>query len=187
MRFFFAGPRILGQRIGVSFGPEDLRRLKASSAATQERRASAFVYVIRKAISGHVKIGIAADPTERLRTLQTGSSEPLEIVYACAVQSNNGVSVELATHDILQKYRLTGEWFEVSPEIAVAAIAAASHRLNDPIVQIPVNRIGDVVAIATQRDTASQPRKPWSPVRVFATIFGLAVIFAIGFVAVLNR
>lgn len=191
MRFILGGPRLLGHiRTGVIFGPDDLRKLTRSAPA-DARRPSAFIYVIRKTIRGHVKVGIGADPRERLRNLQTGSSEPLEIVYTCAVASNDGNRVELAAHDIMWQKRLVGEWFDYTPEIAVAAIAAASHKLGDPIVEIPVDKIGDVLSIAATRDAASQPKRPnsiaRSALRSFLVLFGLSVAFAVGFVWFLNR
>lgn len=164
------------------FSPEDLRSL-ARPAVAEARRPSAFIYVIRKTIAGHVKVGIGADPRERLKNLQTGSSELLEIVYVCAVASNDGNRVELAAHDIMWQKRLVGEWFDYTPEIAVAAIAAASHKLGDPIVEISVDKIGNVLAIAAQRDAAASPNRSWSPFRVFLVILGLSVFFAAAVVA----
>lgn len=158
MRVWIGGPRIFGHRTGISLGPEDLRRLKTASSATPVRRPSAFVYVIRKA-SGPIKVGMGADPRERLRALQTGSSEQLELVYACAVKSNDANAVEFAAHDMMRNHRLSGEWFSVTPEMAVAAIAASAHRLNDPIVEIPVERIGEVLAIAEMQDAAARPKR----------------------------
>jgi T5orf172 domain len=191
MRLWVAGPRIFGHRTGVSFGPEDLRRLSQQSIGVQPRRPSAFVYVIRKSISGHVKVGIGSDPRERLRDLQTGSSELLELVYACAVKSNDANRVEKTAHDIMRQKQLVGEWFDYTPEIAVAAIAAASHKLGDPIVEIPIDKIGNVLTIAEMQDAASLPKRRPSIMRstfhTAAVIFGLSVAFAIVFVWMLNR
>jgi hypothetical protein len=190
MRFFVGGPRLFGHRTGVIFGPEDLRRLNRPSFGDQSRRPSAFAYVIRKTVSGHVKVGVAADPRERLRDLQTGSSELLELVYACAVKSNDANRVEKAAHDILRNKRLIGEWFDYTPEIAVAAIAAASHKLGDPIVEIPVEKIGDVLAIAAKQDAATQPKRRTlggEIVNSFCWIFGGAVAFAVVFTIVMMK
>lgn len=159
MRFFIGGPRILGHRTGISFGPEDFRRLSRQSSTAAFRRPSAFIYVIRKSISGHVKVGIGADPRERLRNLQTGSSERLELVYACAVRSNDGNQVELAAHDLMRNHRLVGEWFDTSATMAVAAIAASSHSLGDPVVEIPVDKIDEVLAIAAMHDASINTNK----------------------------
>lgn len=156
MRFWVSGPRILGHRTGVSFGPEDFRRLGAPRATSQSgSRAAAWIYVVKSA-TGHVKIGITADPLARLASLQTGSSQKLELVYTCGVKSNDGYAVEQAAHAVLWKHRLEGEWFDTTPEMAVAAIAAASHRLNDPIVEIPKDKIPAVLAIAAMPDAPSR-------------------------------
>jgi hypothetical protein len=191
LRFWFSGPRIFGHRTGISFGPEDFRRLQSASASAPatSRRPSAFVYVIRKAIQGHVKVGIGADPRERLRTLQTGSSEPLELVYTCAVKSNDGLRVERAAQDMMRNHQLVGEWFDTTPEMAVAAIAASAHHLGDPIVEIPPDKINAVLTIAAMQDAAAQPRSSFGrQVAVaFATIFGLSVCFAVAVVYVMNR
>jgi Meiotically up-regulated gene 113 len=184
MRIWLSGPRLFGHRTGVSFGPEDLRRLSQPANGVQARRPSAFVYVIRKTISGHVKVGMGADPRERLSNLQTGSSEPLELVYACAVQSNDGNRVEKAAHDIMWQKRLVGEWFDYTPEIAVAAIAAASHKLGDHIVEIPLDKIGTVLEIAAKQDAAVKPKRHTlmgEAVKAFGFIFAGAVVFAVIF------
>jgi len=184
MRFFVGGPRILGHRTGVLFGPEDLRRLNRPTVGAQARRPSAFAYVIRKTISGHVKVGVAADPRERLRDLQTGSSELLELVYTCVVKSNDANRVEKAAHDILWQKRLVGEWFDYTPEIAVAAIAAASHKLGDLIVEIPLDKIETVLQVAAMQDAAAQPKQRTlggEIVRSFLMIFGASIVFGVAF------
>lgn len=143
MRLFFLGPRIFGVMPGVSFQP----RLRLRSLAA---RPPSFVYVIAQCRE-LVKVGIAADPMARLATLQTGNSEPLRLVYIAAVKSNDALTIERETHRILEKYRFgaLGEWFNVSPEMAVAAIGAASFRTNDPIMNVPLDRVREIVAQAT--------------------------------------
>jgi hypothetical protein len=169
MRFWVSGPRILGHRTGVSFGPSDFRRLKNAqtargSTAPGKPRTSAWIYVVR-ASNGHVKVGITADPLARLASLQTGSSQKLELVYTCVVQSNEGFAVEQAAHNTLWKHRLEGEWFDTSPDMAVAAIAAASYRLNDPIVEIQKDKIALVLEIAARTEdgahAAPAKRRIW--------------------------
>ena len=182
MRFWVSGPRILGRRTGVSFGPEDFRQFGAARtsntrSALSKARASAWIYVI-KAANGHVKVGITADPLARLASLQTGSSQKLELVYACGVKSNDGFAVEQAAHAILWKHRLEGEWFDTTPDMAVAAIAAASHRLNDPIVEIPKDKIATVLAIAARQTevTAIRPMRRANVVWFWATAPLLALM-----------
>jgi T5orf172 domain len=189
MRVWISGPRILGRRTGVSFGPEDFRRLgRGMNSGPARPRPSAFVYVV-KATSGHVKVGVAADPLARLAALQTGASEPLELAYACAVKSNDGYAIEQAAHAMLCGRRLAGEWFDATPDLAVAAIAAASHRLRDPIVEIPVDMIATALAIAAQRDAAAGPRQRsvlgWAAIHFLWTFAG-SLAFSALFVWWLN-
>lgn len=186
MRLWFAGPRIFGRRTGVSFGPEDFRKVKAaaSRASAPRARPSAFVYVV-KAASGHVKVGVAADPLARLAALQTGASEPLDLVYACAAKSNDGFAVEQAAHRILWKHRLSGEWFDTSPDMAVAAIAAASHRLGDPIVEIPKDEIASVLEIAARQDAGAATGRPFSILKIVASIFIVCAVSVFAFLVAL--
>ena len=119
MRFWFSGPRILGIRPGVSFGPGGWQR--AQSAGQQ-----GSVYVIQ---GGHglFKIGYSTNVPARLATLQTSSPFPLRLVYArrCA----NALMAEQEAHAALAPYRIAGEWFDVPASVAVAAVQDAADRL----------------------------------------------------------
>ncbi len=68
--------------------------------------------------SGPIKIGVAANPTARLASLQTGHHEKLEILATCP----GGQTQEYRYHDEFAAYRLHGEWFvrvsEIEAEIA---------------------------------------------------------------------
>jgi hypothetical protein len=77
-------------------------------------------------------------PNPRLAALQRGSAEPLELVYAAAVKSNDATAIEQTAQAMMSNHRLSGEWFDVTPDLAVGAIAAASFRLKDPIVEISI-------------------------------------------------
>lgn len=80
------------------------------------------VYFIQAA-SGQIKIGIAADPTARLRDLQVGSPVPLALVCDCG----GGRPQEREYHRRFAAYRVHGEWFEPSAEI-IAEIEAVKCR-----------------------------------------------------------
>lgn len=66
-----------------------------------------LVYVIASA-SGRVKIGIAYDPEERLKQLQTGSFQRLRILGLL----QGGSQLESYLHEKFKYQRLVGEWFE---------------------------------------------------------------------------
>lgn len=71
-----------------------------------------LVYFIGAA-SGPIKIGIAISPQNRLRGLQTGHHEKLELLATCP----GGAKQERCYHETFANRRLNGEWFERCPEI----------------------------------------------------------------------
>ena len=73
------------------------------------------VYAIVDDRASAVKIGIAANPDERLRDLQVGCAGRLRIVAVAA----GGRPLERALHERLAAHRLreNGEWFEMCPEV----------------------------------------------------------------------
>lgn len=127
MRFWFAGPRLFGGfiRPGVSFGPEDFRRARPPDVGAQSPRLDS-VYVIEG--GGHVKVGVSADPPARLASLQTGS--PHRLSMAMAVPISRAYEVEAEAHSILAAKSVGGEWFDVSKEMAIAAVFGAADRLG---------------------------------------------------------
>jgi Meiotically up-regulated gene 113 len=147
MRFFFIGPRILGVRPGISFGLNELLRL-----ATKPQRKSAesmtgsFVYVIRGDHS-LVKIGVSTNPNARLAQLRTASAFPIDFSYL-AVTPGTGFNIEQGAHAMLASHRCAGEWFDVAPEMAVAAIAGAAHKLGQPILPVTADVAEQILRIA---------------------------------------
>jgi hypothetical protein len=148
MRFWFSGPRIMGIRPGIRFGPEDFRSLRRRAPAVVARNnASSLVYVVKSA-GGRVQIGTNADPIERLAALQAGAPGSHALAYVAAMKSGDGFAIEQAAQNSLAGYREGGGWFEVSPAVAIAAIQIASARLQDPIVAIPVDKLALTLKLA---------------------------------------
>lgn len=82
-----------------------------------------FVYVIG-AETGPQKIGIAGDVGRRLKSIQTGSHVPIRVAFS--IEANGAAEhVENYAHWVLREKRMAGEWFNVAPEEAVAAINEA--------------------------------------------------------------
>ncbi len=131
MRFFFSGPRILGIRPGISFGANELLRLatKPKQNTPGEPMTGSFLYVIR---GDHnlVKIGVSTNPNARLAQLRTASAFPIDFSYICA-----------------------GEWFDVQPEMAVAAIAGAAHKLGQPILAVTAEVANQILQVAASTPT----------------------------------
>lgn len=129
MRFWFSGPRIFGVRPGVSFSPDDLKTPR--SKAVGGRIEGSFVYVVR-GDHNMVKIGVTTNPRARLAQLRTGSAFPIDYAFI-GVTPGAGFDIESAAHAVLDKYRCTGEWFDLSPEIAISAVMGAAGKLGYPM------------------------------------------------------
>lgn len=68
-----------------------------------------YVYAIRESESGRVKVGISRNPETRLKQLQTGNSQHLELV--AYRKAENRYQDEAATHQLLGDCHVRGEWF----------------------------------------------------------------------------
>jgi hypothetical protein len=79
------------------------------------------LYIIGNLELGTYKIGVSVNVKKRLKTLQTGSPVPLTLVASKPV--DDMYSTEEKTHIKLAAYRLHGEWFKLTYEQALAAIA----------------------------------------------------------------
>lgn len=82
-----------------------------------------FVYIIG-AQDGPVKVGITTSLLSRLRSLQTGSSHKLELLYVyTALTRADAVKMEQWFHEVHAENRLEGEWFDLSAELAIEGLA----------------------------------------------------------------
>lgn len=99
------------------------RRVTQIDPAPPRERRLAMVYVVG-AVGHPIKIGVAVDPESRLAKLQTGSPARLVLHYAVSVLDAFGV--ERASHATLSAHRLEGEWFDVSPEVAIEVVQRAA-------------------------------------------------------------
>lgn len=86
-----------------------------------------IIYIlINEAMPGYVKIGRTANLEQRIRSLDTTSVPlPFECFYACTVTDSQFVERQL--HDAFMDHRVRSsrEFFEISPERAVAALKLA--------------------------------------------------------------
>jgi hypothetical protein len=167
MRFFFTGPRIFGIRPGISFGVNELLRLatKPKQNKPGEPMTGSFLYVIR---GDHnlVKVGVSTNPNARLAQLRTASAFPIDFSYL-AVTPGTGFDIEQGAHAMLASHRCNGEWFDVQPEIAVAAIAGAAHKIGQPILPVTADIAEQILQIAGNGSGPSSNNKylfdelPW--------------------------
>jgi|APGre2960657404_1045060.scaffolds.fasta_scaffold83428_2 hypothetical protein len=81
-----------------------------------------FIYVISSAKSNNppCKIGISDNPEKRVKQLQTGHPEKLEIKYMKKL--NNARLYEKLLHKDMSYIRSHGEWFDLSVQEAIDQI-----------------------------------------------------------------
>lgn len=81
-----------------------------------EKSSTGFKFVLYAiSDSKDVKLGISSNLKKRLKTLQTGSSTPLEVLWTlpCGDSRLEAVNNERKLHRACKQYRLVGEWFSL--------------------------------------------------------------------------
>lgn len=71
---------------------------------------TAGIYVM-SVPSGHLKIGIAKDPTVRLRSFQTGNPQPIKLEAWFEYPGIHPFDFEQEMHRQLRLFHAHGEWF----------------------------------------------------------------------------
>jgi len=72
-----------------------------------------MIYFIQVGDKGPIKIGTAVSPEERLKQLQIGNHEKLNLIAIIPGDS----SLENKIHRDLRKFRRDGEWFDATTEV----------------------------------------------------------------------
>ncbi len=72
-------------------------------------RPNQIVYFIREVGTELVKVGKSVNPEKRLKSLQTGTPHKLELVHTVNSIKYN----ESWFHDILSKFHISGEWYQL--------------------------------------------------------------------------
>jgi predicted GIY-YIG superfamily endonuclease len=76
-----------------------------------------FIYIIGNK-ENKQKIGFSKDVHKRLKSLQTGNPEKLTLHHYVKIPENRVRLIEKKIHSELSYKRLSGEWFNMSPEEA---------------------------------------------------------------------
>lgn len=75
-------------------------------------------------IHGPVKVGIANDPADRLKALQTGNPKKLRLLLSMFTTNQEmALLSERRVHEFMADYRMAGEWFDLTPMSAIHAFA----------------------------------------------------------------
>jgi hypothetical protein len=99
----------------------------------------ASVYVLTD--TGRVKVGRSHNPSIRARTLGLAAGAVYTLHHATAARDDAG-TVERLAHQLLHSKRIAGEWFDVKPQVAVAAVETAIKMVDEGCVP---DRANDVV------------------------------------------
>lgn len=74
---------------------------------------------------GPMKVGLANNTARRLRSIQTGSSRKVRVLFEAPVATALARDVERRAHWLLRDSRAHGEWFTVDARTATEAAKAA--------------------------------------------------------------
>jgi T5orf172 domain len=94
------------------------RRLevKVTKEPTPKPKLRRNLYVLHSTRSTRFKIGISANPSGRVRQLQTGSADRLEIVWFGEIEH---AAAESFAHNAMQQHHIHGEWFDLGQKADV--------------------------------------------------------------------
>lgn len=105
--------------------------LKLEKPSSRSSRYDAeFLYVITSDENEEVsKVGRSTNPKRRLKGLQTGSPYKLRIAYTYGVLTKQScLSLESRVHMLLDRERLSGEWFNLPAEDIVPIIEDVTNK-----------------------------------------------------------
>lgn len=92
-----------------------------------------FIYVIASDPAGPCKIGYASKPERRLRQLQTGHPERLELFHTQPFERPRAKLIERILHKTLKFRREQGEWFAIDVKTAIAEIDFVLIRYGEEV------------------------------------------------------
>jgi hypothetical protein len=66
---------------------------------------------------GPFKVGIAKQPLDRIKDIQTGNPQPIEVIWVSKFMDRGmAYAAERFIHELLKKHRISGEWFNPEPK-----------------------------------------------------------------------
>lgn len=83
---------------------------------------ASFIYVIAESPEGPTKIGFSKDPARRVRQLQTGHARPLSVFHTEEIDDTMVRLMETAIHSVNRHRRLSGEWYDLTVDDAIAEV-----------------------------------------------------------------
>jgi citrate lyase gamma subunit len=83
-----------------------------------------IVYLLRIVDTDFFKVGISTNVEQRLYDIQAGM--PLPVALVNSFDQENAREVERTIHQILDKHRVRGEWFQIDNDTAIQAFMAGN-------------------------------------------------------------
>lgn len=101
-----------------------------------------------------VKIGISKNPWARVKELQTGNDKPIEIIASFRADTISDSEI----HTILAKFRTTGEWFKLPPNIALSVVehSKAKEACYESLRSLIVELLRSTPTVATKTTTDTE-------------------------------
>jgi hypothetical protein len=108
------------------------------------------IYIAQADEDGPVKIGVSDDPERRIAELQIGNAVKIVLVgfFVCGSWLI-ARTLEASVHAALAAFRLSGEWFSVSPDTARRTIEEKAADLGYVVTYVAVASGVVYAAIAT--------------------------------------
>lgn len=128
------------------------------------RRAEGYVYVI-SAENSFVKIGSGSNPFERYSSVRGLSPVPVVLSYIC--KCADPVGVEDTVHQALATRRKHGEWFDLTADVAIAALRAELEARGGVISSAP-HRSANIGAPPIHRAAISETASIGAPSTIAA-------------------
>jgi hypothetical protein len=122
-----------------SYPPEHKDRLERDGStvelaikARKENKKDGFPYILEHPYyPGIRKLGYSYNPRSRLSTYNVGCPYKLFSMPYIAVYLEDAALAEATVQETLKEYHVSGEWYEVSRELAIKTIEDYVESLND--------------------------------------------------------
>jgi len=75
-----------------------------------------FIYLLKSEENGYYKIGKSVNPDKRIKTLQTGNPEKIDLIFKVKILNKFSNRIESALHSQYSYLNKNGEWFDLSLE-----------------------------------------------------------------------
>ena len=123
-----------------SYPPEHKDRLERDGStvelaikARKENKKDGFPYILEHPYyPGIRKLGYSYNPRSRLSTYNVGCPYKLFSMPYIAVYLEDAALAESTVQETLKEYHVSGEWYEVSRELAIKTIEDYVESLNEP-------------------------------------------------------